>query len=238
MDGQQVLEQSAPKEEDQPQKIPTHSGTSYGSSAQFTVHNEDSVNILCPNPISHAKNKESLGSYSSADPILSVSLSLNLVPSPSKSQMVPISIPSPQTLENPPKELTSLQDSVSSLDLKVEHIKDDTDFTMQSTVQLRWQLETLVDGLDIKIVVLESTLVRQFADNQQNLAALETGLVRHFADSQQYFVDEVTSLKPQVAEMVDCLKELCDGKKGEGPSSKKGEGTAAVKREDGFDQRI
>ncbi|KZV36707.1 hypothetical protein F511_39740 [Dorcoceras hygrometricum] len=50
-------------------------------------------------------------------------------------------------------------------------------------------LENAVDGLELKIEVLESTLVRKFADNQQNLLVLETCLVRHFADSQQHLVD-------------------------------------------------
>ncbi|KZV39095.1 hypothetical protein F511_28985 [Dorcoceras hygrometricum] len=86
------------------------------------------------------------------------------------------------------------------------------------------------DGLEIKIDVLESTLVHKLADNQQNIAALETGLVRHFADSQQHILDEFASLKSQVAEMVDCLKELRDAKKGEGPSNKKGEGTRNSKK--------
>ncbi|KZV23502.1 structural maintenance of chromosomes protein 2-like [Dorcoceras hygrometricum] len=81
-----------------------------------------------------------------------------------------------------------------NVSLPVERIKADTDFSRHSTVQLRKQLETSVDGLEIKIDVLESTLVR------------------HFADSQQAFV------KSQLAEMVDCLKELRDAKKGEGLS--------------------
>ncbi|KZV46044.1 hypothetical protein F511_31935 [Dorcoceras hygrometricum] len=49
-----------------------------------------------------------------------------------------------------------------------------------------------------------------------NLSALETGLVRHFADSQQHHVDEVNTLKSQVAEVIECLKELRDAPKGKG----------------------
>ncbi|KZV26457.1 midasin [Dorcoceras hygrometricum] len=64
----------------------------------------------------------------------------------------------------------------------------------------------LLDGLEIKIDVLEST--RKFVGSQENLAALENGLVCHFADSQQHSVDEVASLKSQVAGMVECLREL------------------------------
>ncbi|KZV18060.1 hypothetical protein F511_30124 [Dorcoceras hygrometricum] len=48
VDGQHALEQLAPEEEDQPQKIPTHSGSSFGSSGHFIVHNEDSEDCLSP----------------------------------------------------------------------------------------------------------------------------------------------------------------------------------------------
>ncbi|KZV54733.1 hypothetical protein F511_42105 [Dorcoceras hygrometricum] len=65
-----------------------------------------------------------------------------------------ISLPTTQIMDNIAKELTSLKDNVSSLDLKVERIKDDSNFTRHSTVQLRRQLETSVDELEIKIDVL------------------------------------------------------------------------------------
>ncbi|KZV31906.1 hypothetical protein F511_24635 [Dorcoceras hygrometricum] len=54
VDGQQVLEQPTPEEEDQRQKSPTHSGTSYGSSVHFSIHNEDSVDSLGPYPSSNS----------------------------------------------------------------------------------------------------------------------------------------------------------------------------------------
>ncbi|KZV36127.1 hypothetical protein F511_16763 [Dorcoceras hygrometricum] len=141
-----------------------------------------------------------------------------------------ISLPTPQIMDTTAKELTTLQDLVFSLDLKVERMRDDTNLTRNHTTQLRRQLKNAVNGLQIKIDVLESTLVRKLADNQQNFAALETGLVHHFADSKQNILDEVASLKSQVAEMVECLKELCDAKKGEGPSSKKIQGTSSSKK--------
>ncbi|KZV57760.1 hypothetical protein F511_24484 [Dorcoceras hygrometricum] len=81
-------------------------------------------------------------------------------------------------------------------------------------------LENAIDGLEIKIDVLESTLALKFADSQQNIAALENGLVHHFADSQQNIVDEVASLKSQVTDLIDCLRELRDAKKREGPSKR------------------
>ncbi|KZV50155.1 putative disease resistance protein [Dorcoceras hygrometricum] len=225
MDGQKTLEQPAPEEEGQPQRSSTHSDSSYGSSWRISVHNEDSV--------------DSFGPYS--DLSLSLSPSFNVGPSSSNLQMVaytanrevnnhpanedrevssqtgpqPINLQNPQIIEATTKKVTSLEGNVSSLGLKVEHIRDDVDFTRCSTVQLRQQLKNVLDGMEIKIDVLESTLVRKFADNQQNLSALETGLVRHFADSQQHLVDEVTMLKSQVAEIVECLKELRDSKNGE-----------------------
>ncbi|KZV32141.1 hypothetical protein F511_10845 [Dorcoceras hygrometricum] len=61
------------------------------------------------------------------------------------------------------KELTSLKDIVSSLDSKVDRIKDDTFVAKHTTLQFRRQLETKIDGL-------ETTLVCHFADIQQNLA--------------------------------------------------------------------
>ncbi|KZV53446.1 hypothetical protein F511_14812 [Dorcoceras hygrometricum] len=60
---------------------------------------------------------------------------------------------------------------------------------------------------------------RRQLDNK--IDGMETSLVRNFANSQHHFVDELALLKSQVAEMVDCLKELRDAKKGEGMSSKK-----------------
>ncbi|KZV27727.1 myosin heavy chain, skeletal muscle [Dorcoceras hygrometricum] len=61
-------------------------------------------------------------------------------------------------MDNTANELTSLQDRVSSLDLKVERMRDDTNLKRNHIVQLRRQLETSVDGLEIKMDVLESTL--------------------------------------------------------------------------------
>ncbi|KZV17635.1 hypothetical protein F511_19998 [Dorcoceras hygrometricum] len=80
-----------------------------------------------------------------------------------------ISLPTPQIMDNTAKELTNLQDRVSSLDLKVERMRDDTNLTRHHTVQLRRQLETSVDGLEIKMDVLEGNLVRHVTDSQQTL---------------------------------------------------------------------
>ncbi|KZV55558.1 heat shock protein 83-like [Dorcoceras hygrometricum] len=58
-----------------------------------------------------------------------------------------------------------------------------------------------------------------------SLCLLQTKKAAHV--TQQHLVDEVTTLKSQVAEMVECLKKLRDakrgeGKQGEGPCNKKG----------------
>ncbi|KZV54886.1 hypothetical protein F511_31624 [Dorcoceras hygrometricum] len=78
-----------------------------------------------------------------------------------------------------------------------------------------------MDGLEIKIDVLENTLSKKLADSQQNLAMLETTMVRNYADSHQQLVDELSLVKSQLAKMIDCIKELSDAKKGEGGSRDK-----------------
>ncbi|KZV24127.1 LOB domain-containing protein 6-like [Dorcoceras hygrometricum] len=50
-------------------------------------------------------------------------------------------------------------------------------------------------------------------------SALGANLVRKFDENHQQFANEITSVRLQLAELVDCLKELSDAKKGE--SSKK-----------------
>ncbi|KZV38082.1 hypothetical protein F511_43793 [Dorcoceras hygrometricum] len=89
------------------------------------------------------------------------------------------------------KEITSLKDIVSTLGLNVERIKNDAFMAKHTNLQFKRQ----IDGL-------------------------ETSLVRHFADRQQQLEFEIAFVKSQLAEMVDCVKELRDAKKGEGTSSK------------------
>ncbi|KZV18755.1 hypothetical protein F511_13028 [Dorcoceras hygrometricum] len=101
--------------------------------------------------------------------------------------------PNPQA--DTAREIVSLKDTVSSLCLQVERINHDTYVTKHTTLQFWRQLNNKIDGL-------------------------ETCLIRHFANSQQHLGDEIEFLKSQVAEMVDCLKELRDAKKGEGTSNK------------------
>ncbi|KZV22989.1 hypothetical protein F511_20390 [Dorcoceras hygrometricum] len=62
VDGQQVLEQPAPEEEDQPQNSP-----SYGSSARFSIHNEDSKDNFGPYPSANPSLKEMQNIVASLD---------------------------------------------------------------------------------------------------------------------------------------------------------------------------
>ncbi|KZV20962.1 myosin-6-like [Dorcoceras hygrometricum] len=121
-----------------------------------------------------------------------------------------IIVPEPQANIDTAKELTSLKDIVSSLGSKVDRIKDDTFIAKHTTLQFKRQLETKIDGLENSLRQLET-----------KIDGLENSLVRHFADSQQNLPGDIALLKSQVAEMVECLKEIRDTKKGEGTSSKK-----------------
>ncbi|KZV32157.1 BTB/POZ and TAZ domain-containing protein 4-like [Dorcoceras hygrometricum] len=84
----------------------------------------------------------------------------------------------PQDDVDTAKELTYLKALVSYLGTKINWIGDDTYLAKHTTLQFRRQLDTKIDGLD-------------------------TSLIRHFADSQQNLEDDITLLKSQVAEMVD-----------------------------------
>ncbi|KZV41947.1 hypothetical protein F511_28858 [Dorcoceras hygrometricum] len=90
------------------------------------------------------------------------------------------------------KEFISLKDTVSFIGLNVKRIKDDAFMVKHTTLQFK-----------------------------RHIAELENSLFRHFADSQQHLVDELALVKSQLAEMIDCLKELRDAKNGEGTSTKK-----------------
>ncbi|KZV18770.1 hypothetical protein F511_23340 [Dorcoceras hygrometricum] len=101
-----------------------------------------------------------------------------------------------------------------SIDHQVTIYLHAQNFTMFHTNETWKHLENVVDGLEIKMDVLESTLACHSADNQQHIAALETSLVHHYADSQKQLVDELALVKSQLAEMVECIKELRDAKRG------------------------
>ncbi|KZV53163.1 hypothetical protein F511_23520 [Dorcoceras hygrometricum] len=68
-------------------------------------------------------------------------------------------------------------------------------------------------GVDTYIVNHTTLQFRQQLDTK--IAGLETNLVRHFAGSQQNLADDIALLKSQVAEIIECLKEVRDAKKGE-----------------------
>ncbi|KZV35291.1 hypothetical protein F511_41325 [Dorcoceras hygrometricum] len=107
-----------------------------------------------------------------------------------------------QLLNNAAQSLNDLSTRVSSLDLSYARLRDDTVITKHQTAQLRDQLKSTADGLDIKIDVLERTLT-------------------------QRMVDELAVVKSQLAAIVEGLKETSAAKKGEsGPSSRPREGTS------------
>ncbi|KZV43891.1 hypothetical protein F511_33948 [Dorcoceras hygrometricum] len=112
--------------------------------------------------------------------------------------------------------LTTLSTRVSSLDLTCAHINDDTNLTRHHTTLLREQLKNAVDGLDIKIDVLEQTLSKRIDDSHQHFTQLETTMVRKYADSHQQLVDEMASVKSQLAAMVESFREFGADKNGEG----------------------
>ncbi|KZV33408.1 hypothetical protein F511_02168 [Dorcoceras hygrometricum] len=77
------------------------------------------------------------------------------------------------------------------------------------------QLKHVVDGIDVKIDVLERTLTQKVDDNTQNFAMLETTIARNYADSHQQLFDELASVKSQLATLIASLREIGSDKKGE-----------------------
>ncbi|KZV28030.1 Leucine-rich repeat receptor-like protein kinase family protein [Dorcoceras hygrometricum] len=92
------------------------------------------------------------------------------------------------------------------------------------TTLLREQLKNVVDGLEIKIDVLERTFSKRMDDSHQHFTKLETTMVRNYADSHQQLVDELASVKSQLAAMVESIKEFGTDKKGEGGQNRSGQG--------------
>ncbi|KZV38637.1 ATPase type 13A (ISS) [Dorcoceras hygrometricum] len=119
-----------------------------------------------------------------------------------------------QLLDTTSQTLTDFSTRVSSLDLTFARIRDDTHLTKHHTTLLRDQLKHAVDGLDVKIDVLEHTLTQKMDENIRHFATLETTMVRNYADSHQQRVDEMALVKSQLAAMVESLKEFGADKKG------------------------
>ncbi|KZV52317.1 hypothetical protein F511_39158 [Dorcoceras hygrometricum] len=223
-DGPKTLEQQPLVEKYQSQ---THS--SFGSSWELSVHTMRTTRIVVgPNPSSAANNStDHQGKHSSEMPLVVYTTQLN--PFDSKVLEQPISSAAPKSLAPPTlqfmdtttKALTSLTDCVSSLELTYACMKFDTDITRHHTTLLRDKLTSDMDGLEIKIDVLENTMSSKLADSQQSFAVLETTMVRNYADIHQQLVEELALVKSQLAEMIDCIKELSDAKKGQGGSSGK-----------------
>ncbi|KZV06846.1 hypothetical protein F511_45673 [Dorcoceras hygrometricum] len=130
-------------------------------------------------------------------------------PDPSNLQLVMPTATDPSTLQFmdiTTQTLTALSSRVSSLDLTCAHNNDDTNLTNHHMTLLREQLKNSVDGLDIKMDVLEQTLSKRMDDNHQHFTKLETTMIRNYADSHQQLVDELASVKSQLAAMVESMK--------------------------------
>ncbi|KZV24158.1 kinesin-1-like [Dorcoceras hygrometricum] len=89
------------------------------------------------------------------------------------------------------------------------------DHQWHHTALLREKLKNAVDGLDIKIDVLERTLSQRMDDNHQHFATLGTTMVHNDVDIHQQLVDELALVKSQLAVMVESIKEFGADKKGE-----------------------
>ncbi|KZV22214.1 phosphatidylinositol transfer protein 2-like [Dorcoceras hygrometricum] len=124
-----------------------------------------------------------------------------------------------QFMDTTTQTLSTLSTRVSSLDLTCARINDDTNLTRYHTTLLHEQLKNFVDGLDIKIDVLERNLTKRMDDNHQH-----STMVRNYVDSHQQLVDELASVKSQPSAMVESVKEFGADKKGELGQNRPGQG--------------
>ncbi|KZV32261.1 hypothetical protein F511_27375 [Dorcoceras hygrometricum] len=129
-----------------------------------------------------------------------------------------------QFMDTTTQTLTTLSTRVSSLDLTCASINDDTNLTRHHTTLLHEKLKNAVDGLDIKIDVLERTLSKRMDDSHQHFTKLETTMIHNYVDCHQQLVDELASVKSQLAAMVESIKEFGADKKGEGGQNRPGQG--------------
>ncbi|KZV25632.1 hypothetical protein F511_34007 [Dorcoceras hygrometricum] len=147
-------------------------------SASLTVQNKNNVKNMGPNPNSEENNMDHQGPNPSMMQMVVYTEQRYENNSQIKAKPITQASPDPighktiQIVDHTYKELTSLQDNVSSLGKKISRISDDTNLTRHHNTQ----------------------------------------------PSQQHIVDEVAPLKSQVAEMVECLRELRDAKRGSKPS--------------------
>ncbi|KZV57796.1 hypothetical protein F511_22283 [Dorcoceras hygrometricum] len=125
-------------------------------------------------------------------------------PGPSNLQLIASASADTSTLkllDTAAQSLTALSTCVSSLDQAYACIRDETNITRHHTILIHDQLKNSVDGLDIKIVVLERTLTQRMAD-------------------------ELAVVKSQLAALVEGLREFGAAKKGECGQSRPGEGSS------------
>ncbi|KZV36855.1 hypothetical protein F511_16503 [Dorcoceras hygrometricum] len=95
-----------------------------------------------------------------------------------------------------------------------DHQGPDSSNFQHHTTLLHEQLKNAVDGLDIKIDVLERTLSKRMDDSHHHFTQLETNMVHNYVDSHQQLVDELASVKSHLAAMVESIKEFGADKNG------------------------
>ncbi|KZV54838.1 hypothetical protein F511_37172 [Dorcoceras hygrometricum] len=189
---------------------------------------------------SSTHSDSSFGPYSSPDPSLSLSPSLNLGPNPSNFQMV-VHIENREENQCPdhkddegssqtsPQQVQSIDSKFISLDSKVEQLLNNQTF-------LKHDFNTYKRAFYEKIDMVAANV-------SSSQTSLETRLVRQFSEHQLQIASDLDSVKLQLAEMVNHLKEIGDSKKGDGgqssgprggpssgPSNRKGEGSSGYKR--------
>ncbi|KZV35439.1 hypothetical protein F511_22655 [Dorcoceras hygrometricum] len=120
-------------------------------------------------------------------------------------QPINISTSTPATFDIV-SEFTSMKRVVESLESSITKIRDEQTYLKYDS-HFR---QVFYRKMDEVVATVNNTL-----------SALEINLVRQINESHQYFATEMTSVRSQLAEMVNCLKELSDAKKGEGGNSKK-----------------
>ncbi|KZV53130.1 hypothetical protein F511_24032 [Dorcoceras hygrometricum] len=139
---------------------------------------------------------------------------------------IPSKIPEPpptlQILDPISQALISLIDRVSSLDQTCSRMKIDTDVTRHhlhysetssKMLSMDWKSKSMFS----RVLCLESWLTAT-----KTFDVLETTMVRHYADSHQQLADELVVMKSQLAELVEHFKQIGNDKKGERGQSRPG----------------
>ncbi|KZV42319.1 pollen-specific leucine-rich repeat extensin-like protein 2 [Dorcoceras hygrometricum] len=196
VDDQQTLEQQTPEDKDQSQTY-SSSGSSWGLSADNISSSSGSPTLSGKLPDRGTTVVHTLG------PNLSSVAKSSMDHQGPHSSTMPVVVYTTQntTIDREAEEQPTFSAALEPLATPNLQFMDTTTKT----------LHTLTDHI--------SSL-----DSQQNFTVLASTMVRNYADCHQQLVDELALVKSQLAEMVECMKELSDAQKGENNSrSKKSE---------------